>query len=232
MTDIAERWGSFTSDDLVTRRDLERIGDMVLGDMFLKGLGAYAEECVIPSHFPVVTEILSAEELLSPGVLWSLPEPWPYNELVGVVQEEIGRLNYATGLSAQRLEEIQNFHKEWFGPIEIPLLERIYAVYQRNDILNCLRQRSVRQQADDETFERVAKETFTNNMHGFVRCIAEAAYYGGMDESPIFNRMLEGFETGGFPCGWLGPLPEDGGDPVEAVAVFHLGKTVEASTTS
>ena len=140
-------------------------------------------------------------------------------------------MNYATGLSAQRLEETKNFHKEWFGPIEIPLLERIYAAYQRNDILNCLRQRSVRQQADDETFERVAKETFTNNMYGFVRCIAEAAYYGGMDESPIFNRMLEGFETGGFPCGWLGPLPEHGGDPVKAVALFHLGGQPEVQPT-
>ena len=53
----------------------------------------------------------------------------------------------------------------------------------------------------------------------------------GVSKSPIFTRMFEGFETGGFPCGWIGPLPEDGGDPVEAVAVFHLGKRSGAVET-
>ena len=56
----------------------------------------------------------------------------------------------------------------------------------------------------------------------------DTALLGGMNRSPIFTRMLEAFETGGIPCGWLGPLlPEDGGDPVRAIALLHFGKQAE-----
>lgn len=114
----------------------------------------------------------------------------------------------------------------------MPLLEHIDAVYEKHDVKNHLRKNSVSSQLDEKRFEDIVDLTFKNNIDGFITYIIDAAYLGGLDKSPIFERMLEGFETGGFPCGWLGPLPEDGGDPVESIAVFHLGRIVEAPTNS
>lgn len=100
ITELAKRWDSFTTDDPVTRRDLERVGTLLRSDMFLKGLGVRAEECLIPNNFPVVTDVIRADELQVPQELWDLPKPWPYNEIVGVVEEEAGRMRYRTGISA------------------------------------------------------------------------------------------------------------------------------------
>ena len=231
MTELAKIWDSFITDDPTTRRDMERIGALVLSDTFLKGLGANAEECVIPSDFPVVTDILRAKELLVPQELWDLPEPWPYEEIVSVVGEEAGRLTYKTGISTQRRQEIDSFRHEWNRRIDVPLLDHIDTFYERYDIKTYLRKKSASPQLEEETFERIAENTFKNNIHGFILYVTEAAYLGGVSKSPIFARMLESFEIGGFPCGWIGPLPEDGGDPVKAVAVFHLGKQSELPVT-
>ena len=179
MTELAEIWGSFTTDDPVTSRDMERIGALVLSDTFLKGLGADAEECVVPSGFPVVTDILRARELLVPQELWDLPDPWPYNEIVGVVEEEAGRLTYRTGISTQRRQEIDGFRHEWYRRIEMPLLDHVDAIYERHDIKTSLREKSAPSQLDEKTFERIAEGTFKNNIHGFIVYVTEAAYLGG-----------------------------------------------------
>jgi len=195
-------------------------------------LGVRAEDCSIPADFPVVAEIARAVELNIPQELWDLAEPWPYQDIHGVVEEETGRLYYRTGISRQGLKKMDETHSEFYRQIAMPLLRHIDATFDKHDVVEHLTATCRSEKMDQATFRRISFDWFKNNIDGFITCIARTAFYGGLGKSPIFTRMLEAYETGGFPCGWLGPLPEDGGDPVKAIAVLHLGKTQEPPTAS
>lgn len=214
----------FETDDPVTRSDLERIGLLLDSDVFLKGLGVNTKDCQVPDDFPLVTDIVKAKELILPQDLWDLPEPWPYQDLVGVVEEEAGRLYYRTGISDDRRKVIKELSGRNIGKFESYLLDLIDFSYEKHHIDEYLREHGLSEPIDEKKFDHIAHGVFQNNIHGFIWYIIIATYYGGLDNSPIFKRMLEAFETGGIPCGWLGPLPEDGGnDPVKAVALLHFG---------
>lgn len=215
----------FETDDPVTRSDLERIHTLLENDIFLKGLGVNANDCLVPDDFPLVADIATAKEFILPQDLWDLPEPWPYQDFVGVVEEEAGRLYYRTGIPEDRRKEIKELSGRNTREFEPYLLDIIDFSYQRHHIDEYLREHGRSGPIDEKKFDHIVHGVFQNNIHGFIWYIIKAAYYGGLDNSPIFKRMLEAFETGGTPCGWLGPLPEDGGnDPIKAVTLLHFGQ--------
>lgn len=56
----------------------------------------------------------------------------------------------------------------------------------------------------------------------FLRMIL-GSYLGGLDAWPVANQLLKCFETGGLPCGWIGPEFKDGGHPHQCMQVLHFG---------
>ena len=56
----------------------------------------------------------------------------------------------------------------------------------------------------------------------FLRMIL-GSFLGGLENWPDANHLLACFETGGLPCGWIGPEFEKGGDPQKCMQVLHFG---------
>ncbi|MCF2860484.1 hypothetical protein L1286_23760 [Pseudoalteromonas sp. SMS1] len=50
-----------------------------------------------------------------------------------------------------------------------------------------------------------------------------AAIFGGLENSPISQRILDCYRLGGMPGGWVGPLPDDGGLAKDCIELYHLG---------
>jgi len=220
-------WDYFRTDDPVTRVDMERIGALIYGDMFLKGLGVHAKHMVAPPGFSIVTDIVQVDEYISPKVLWDLPEPRPYCELHGVIEEEAGRLQFTTGIPDERREEIDRTMEIEGSRFGDQLFDLILLKYRQNDIENHLFSFGNGEQFEEKFFKHVALDLLQNSIYGSIRNLIDAAYFGGLEASPIFERIIQGFETGGMPCGWLGPQPRDGGDPIAAVALLHFGNRVD-----
>lgn len=218
----------FHTEDPSTRRDLERVDELVCGETFLKGLGKFASDAPSPKGFPVVSDIVKADELLIPSDLYELPEPWPYQELYGVIEEESGRIQYRTGVPQAQINSIFLAMDRKSSKFDTALLGRVDEIYKKEKVIDQFRDSGNVEALGEKHFARFSEVLVPHNIHAHVHYIILAAYYGGIDKSPLFKRMFEAFQTGGFPCGWLGPLPEDGGDPREAIAVLHFGQANEA----
>ena len=61
---------------------------------------------------------------------------------------------------------------------------------------------------------------------GYFTMISKGAFFAGLDVSPILTELLRAFEAGGFPCGWVGAVPEEGGMVDDCLRVLHLGAKV------
>lgn len=218
----------FTSEDPAVQADLDRIHALVRSETFLQGLGVNAHKSPSPAGFPVVTDIARASELLVPRELDALSEPQPYYALHEVVVE-VKVDDYGVETSSQRerywesraMDEQQSHYFDTF-------LQEVDAVLIREKVTERFLTTGNGEALKRAEFEWFADAVLPNNIYGLIYHIVRAAYICGVDNSPVFKRLLEGFETGGVPCGWLGTHPGYGGDPVKAVALLHFGQGAQA----
>lgn len=211
-------------DDPLKQSDLNRIDCMLCSDNFLKALGVNARNSPPNIGFPVVTDLAQATELLRPVELYRLPEPWPYQEFYAVIEDEDAKLGCRTGISDDRQYALSQLTSEYSPRLWRDLSERVSLAFETHKVRDYLLSQCRNDDFKNETFSFFVEELIPHNISGFVYHIIKTVYYGGLQSSRINLRVLEAFETGGLPCGWLGPLPEEGGDPVKAVAVLHFGE--------
>lgn len=62
-----------------------------------------------------------------------------------------------------------------------------------------------------------------NEIDAYLLRMILGSYLGGLEKWPIANHLLSCFESGGLPCGWIGPGFKDGGVPQECMQVLHFG---------
>lgn len=216
------------TDDPVAQRDLERIDRLLLGDIFLKGLGVRASEVPPPDDFPVVEDIVVADSMIRLQDIWDTPEPWPYQYFPGIVEWESHRIEYAPEIDKKKRDNAMNAvyrNDEYFQYC----IKKIEESYERNNTVIYIIENNNNHSKKDSYVEHIITMVLEHNIQAYVSFFVETAFLGGLDRSPIFKRMLEAFETGGVPCGWLGPLPEDGGEPKTAIALLHFGKQGNSS---
>ena len=214
----------FETDDPATRSDLQRIDRLVCSDAFLKGLGEHANDLPPPEGFPLVRDIAKADELLRPSELFELPEPWPYHEFYGGIEEESGRIQFRQGMTQEQSFRLSGKMNKNSDPFHEAFLGKIYKIFERENVVSYFLSAGNAAAMEESHFMGFTERHLPNNIHAHVYYIIKAVYFGGLDNSPLFKRMFEAFQTGGFPCGWLGPYSEGNYDPVKSVALLHLGR--------
>lgn len=203
--------------------DLMRIDAMLTSENLLKGLGIDASNIGSPKQFQLVTDVARAIELLQPIDLIPVIEGIDFEDFVGVMEEEKIRLQSVAMTEDASLDPFQwkaDCFSADLGPA-VGLLVR--AALERHRVAEKLLLDGGGNELDGSRFSKFVDVTLAHIIAGFANMMVEAVHFGGLKSSRIVTRVLEGYETGGFPCGWVGPLPEDGGDPDKAVAVLHLG---------
>lgn len=217
----------FETDNPRIREDLERIDQLVSCDTFLKGLGFRADDVPLPKGFPVVRDAAKAKELLIPADLYELPAPWPYQELFGVIEDEAGLWWTASAAKEEESYRYVELRTRISSDVEKVVDRHIESRLNSEGVVEKLRKAGNGASLDEKDFRFFAEDALPHNVSAHIDYMIEAAYSVGLKNSPLLNRMFEAFQTGGFPCGWLGPLPEDGGDPVKAIALLHFGRPLQ-----
>jgi hypothetical protein len=211
----------FHTDSEVTRRDLLHINSLISSDIFLKGLGKDAKTIVISTEFPIICDIVYAQKIMTSQDIWDMPEPWPYQYFPGVIEDGIEHSKHATYEQRVELRKIISKNSDLFGQF---LWEVIQEKYRKHNINEYLAATVKSKKYEYEFLEFIVNNSFKNDIHGYISYLIDAAYYGGISASPIFQRVYTAFMTGGIPCGWVGPLPENGGDPKLCMQLLHFGR--------
>jgi hypothetical protein len=208
----------FEAEDPHVRHDLQRIDNLLKSDTFLKALGKDADELTAPDDFPIITDVIYAEKMLHSQEIWDMPKPWPY-QYFAEITDCIEHLKFLSYEDKVKLDGIINKNIDAFGK---HFLEFLGTKYEQHQIVRFLYEK-----VDQAKYDKVEKieviESFQNDIDAFIYYLIDASYYGGIDAWPEMKRIYEAFLTGGLPCGWVGPLPEDGGDPRKCMQLLHFG---------
>lgn len=207
-------------DDPNMGSDLRRIDAIFSGPLLLKGLGTGSAQAPQPNGFPVVTSVERAIELLLPVDLMPVPEPIDFQDFVGVVEDAV--IGPRAALEKSALETATR-KLDKFDDFRVEAGKRVRAAIAEHRVRESLLREGGGNLMDEGKFNKFVDVSLSHNVVGFAGFLIRAAHYARLQDAPIVARVLEAYETGGFPCGWVGPLPEDGGDPVSAVAVMHFG---------
>ncbi|MBS9718000.1 hypothetical protein ACFFUT_07325 [Pseudohalocynthiibacter aestuariivivens] len=209
-------------DDAIKKRDLEQIELLLKDDIFLKAIGINAQQMEKPEYFSVLTDVKKAHEMMTSQEIWDLPEPWPFQYFVGVVEDEAGRLKYENGLVNEERLRLGRVFRSKFDDFSRNFFEIVSDSFRRNEVRSFLASTLEGVVVDEQNFQEIIN-VFFNEIHNYISRIIEGICYAGMDQSPLFKQMYKAFLTGGIPCGWIGPLPEDGGEPSECLQILHFG---------
>ena len=210
------------TDNPDTYNDLEKINALLESDTFLKAIGAQAITVASPSDFPVQTDIILAGKMMYSQEIWDMPEPWPYQYFVGVIEDGADFYRHVDQKERLKIQEeyLNSSRLEKFGN---KLDDAIDRAFEKNSVEQFLLLKSKEQGANGEEAIFIIKDVFPNNISAYLEYLVQAAYYGGINKFPVFERIYEAFTTGGVPCGWVGKLPENGGNPKECIQLLHFG---------
>ena len=199
-------------------QDLQKLDNLVSGDTFLKTLGGPYGADLAATGFPIVNDIFLAHDMMTSQEMWDLPEPWPYQYFVGIVEDEAGRVKFRTGLNKEKYSTLRQSLSGRTDQLSLKLFEHLNAIYDKYGV-----KKFAERFSDTTKAEYILLDSFQNEVFAYLHYMIQGALFAGLDNSPVFQRMYEAFLTGGIPCGWVGPLPEDGGEAVECMQLFHLG---------
>jgi hypothetical protein len=214
------------------QRDIVRIDQIIQSDLFLQGLGVFAKELKIPRGFPIVDNYLKAAEMLLSESIYSTPEPWPYQCFMEVWEEEDGRIQFSSSMSSDEGIRIDNYIEErrqkYDGDFTADMFEHMQFSYKKHRIKEFLLQTHPSLEGIEgwimEDPEYIICNNFKNEIEGFIWRLIKTSFYIGLNNSSFYARIIEIFETGGIPAGWVGPTPENGGGkPVDCLQLLHYG---------
>ena len=221
----------FSPTDTKVKEDIKRIDNLIHGDIFLKGIGINSLELEKPVTFPVIDNYLKAAEMLLSESMYSMPEPWAYQCFMEVWEEEDGRIMHGSELSRVEGIEINKYleqKQQDYGYFTNDMFELIKGKYVQHDVKEfLLGTNASKEDIEDwiaEDLEYVICDSFPNEIEGFISGLIKTSFYIGLEESPFYTRVLEAFETGGIPAGWVGATPENGGGtPKNCLQLLHYG---------
>lgn len=221
----------FSPTDTKVTEDIKRIDNLIHGDIFLKGIGINSLELEKPVAFPVIDNYLKAAEMLLSESMYSMPEPWAYQCFMEVWEEEDGRIKFSSTMSSEKRIKINEYleeKKEMYGDFTGDMFNLINGKYVQHDVKEfLLGTNASKEDIEDwiaEDLEYVICDNFPNEIEGFISGLIETSFYIGLENSAFYTRILEAFETGGIPAGWVGATPENGGGtPKNCLQLLHYG---------
>lgn len=198
---------------------LERLNAVAESDLFLAGLGIRSQEYPVDSAFPVVNEISRAYYLMVSQEMWDKPQPTDEKYFVGVVEDAVNRFKNYDSEEEQRRTKSYSDNMDKFGAY---MRERVATVLEDNKIKGYVLDGRIGDLSAKDVEEYVLDDLVNEIDAYFLRMIL-GSYLGGLESWPVANQLLKCFETGGLPCGWIGPEFEGGGNPQECMQVLHFG---------
>ena len=199
---------------------LIRAQELLDSDQLLTGLGKYYSKCTIPESVNVVTEFERADYLMNSREMPFNPtegEQYFSDILTGAVSGNgYSRYPRAEGQQrkfAARPNNSNNLDEYIRGIIE--------ESYERNGVRDALFDHF--NNVNPEGINRHLDTHYPSIIYMIITACVRAGYYGGMDTWPISKQLSNSLEIGGVPTGWVGALPDLGGQPELCVQIIHFG---------
>lgn len=151
--------------------------------------------------------------------MWDKPQPTDEKYFVDVVEDSVSRYRNYESDEEQRRTKSYSDHIDKFG---IYMRERVATVFKEYKIKEYVLDGHIGNLPAKDVEDYVLDDLVNEIDAYFLRMIL-GSYLGGLDAWPVANQLLKCFETGGLPCGWIGPEFKDGGHPHECMQVLHFG---------
>ena len=202
-----------------SEKSLERINTIAESDQFLVGLGFRCREYKVDPAFPVIKDYSRAYYLMVSQEMWDKPQPTDEKYFVGVVEDSVDRYKHFEIDERNRRTSYYTDQSNQFG---VYMRDRTATVFKENRIVEYVLENY------DGNFPSTDIENdiyidLANEIDAYFRRMILGSYFGGLETWPVANHLLSCFETGGLPCGWIGPEFESGGVPQECMQVMHFG---------
>jgi hypothetical protein len=205
--------------DEASEQSLERLNALAESDRFLAGLGFRCHEYKIDSAYPVVRDYSRAYYLMVSQEMWDQTEPADEKYFVGVVEDSVDQFRDFDNTEQTRRSQYCAEHMDDFG------------AYMRNRTAMAFKENKIFEYVPDGHsgdppagfLDEDSYSIFVNEIDAYFLRMILGSYFGGLEKWPVASHLLQCFESGGMPCGWVGPEFEDGGDPQACMQVLHFG---------
>jgi len=203
-------------------KSLKSIQKALGSDSFLAGLGKLNKDYPIPKGFNVVTDFDRCNYLLSEEMYEIEDNKEGVQNFTDVLSDSIDYLGYSTYDRNEADRRMRGFEGlETSGAWSEYRTETIMKAYERNGVSEFLLNnfQNATPEAINEFVEYPLFSYIDGCFHRFIRC----AYFGGLQKWPVYAHFLKCFSIGGFPTGWVGPMPINGGKSRKCVQILHFG---------
>jgi len=213
----------YTPIDESCAKSLKIIQTLIDSDSFLAGLGKHNLEHPVPSGFNIVLEFDRCWYLLTSQDMWGdLDNPDGDQNFVEVIGGAVSFL----GTDLYDEEEAKKRERECFSEANIKklnelVIEKVKTSYARNEIPYFLSNQF--KKADPELLSVFLNEQLQQFTVSIFNDFIRGAYFGGLQRWPVSEYLLQTYLIGGFPTGWVGPKPIDGGASQNCMHVLHFG---------
>ena len=201
-------------------KSLKSIHKALESKAFLAGLGKFHKDYPIPSGFNVVTDYDRCNYLLSEN-MWEEPDLEGAQNYEDVLLESRDYLGYKTyGDTGEADRRIRNY-RENSSTVSDYIRDTIVTAYDQNGILDFAKRKY--KNIPPETINFFIEHPVFNYTNGCFHDLIHCAYFGGLKKWPVYAHLLKCYSIGGFPTGWVGPMPSDGGKSAKCVQILHFG---------
>ncbi|PID61861.1 MAG: hypothetical protein CSB44_05120 [Gammaproteobacteria bacterium] len=139
---------------------------------------------------------------------------------VGVVEDSV---EMYTGYSYEECKARMRSHSEGSCSYIDAIWEWVVKRLSSLNALECFLS-SPENRAGSSDVEYFFSHDLPNEVGSYLHWFALGAQLGGLRSWPIADYLCKCFEWGYVPCGWIGPLPEDGGDPDKCIHLLALSR--------
>lgn len=214
----------FWSDDPQIQQNLLRLERTLKSPRFLSGLVLSSKLDELAKSFIITTNIVECSKMIGSEEIYDSPKPWAYQCFNEILEEEIGNISYKTLPKELTLIIKKESIKPNFRTWESIAFQFISDKFHEHNVENTLSVLAKRNEHKLDEITWAYDSVFQSVIDSIVYMLITAACIGGYEKSVVSERMLEAFECGGIPGGWVGPLPKDGGLAKDCLQLFHLGK--------
>ncbi|PCK30193.1 hypothetical protein [Pseudoalteromonas piscicida] len=208
------------------KKDLELIEHIYTQDTFMSGLFLGSALPKDLEGFRVFRDPINLDmRIQTPGYCSDEPEKWPFQNMPYILDDERSRVKYDgvykdlknIMLTKKKYKEILKGFSKDFGcfseqrMIDLRTKEHDSAMQKEFSLT-------------EVNVEYIFYHLIPDIIHAHFVQIVDAAIFGGIEHSPIAERLLDCYRLGGMPGGWVGPKPEDGGDVMQCMELYHLGE--------
>jgi len=205
----------FEVEDVGLRLRINEIESLLNSDYFLAGLFLDFAAKFESSDYELITDVQAAINLQYSQEIWDMEEPWPFQYFASELEDaESEAINYAEypELKNERLQ------KAWQHNLNGDFTKS-FIDFVRNK-LDAIRHVPSLNDKNIDFIDGLIGE-IANLVYCQFHSLINVALIRDYRKSSFYSAMLDIYEQGAIPCGWMGAIPYlNGGDPRKCFAVL------------